>query len=234
MKNFKPKRKDLYILLAILSIGIAVAASRLSIMLGFGNSVMVAVFVVVLAIAAFIFSNTHIRLRNWVMKKIYTIPFFYNRMSCESGDNTIFESDIKQPCLKEEREKQYLDKAIEMKDKLSIALNYTQRAFALYASDEAIELLCNNLKVYVGKTSFDLLQPIVVSDELLPLDLYHFGWNIWNHFRVAHRQQIDMADFLKKTFPDTLKKTEANSIKSHLTDEPKKGIIKIKKSLLDH
>lgn len=72
------------------------------------------------------------------------------------------------------------------------------------------------------------LKPVKVK-ELTISDLRHFGWNIWNHFKP--RNQMDMASFLKDVFPDVFKEAEVESVKRHLKDDEKKGVIKIEKSL---
>jgi hypothetical protein len=42
---------------------------------------------------------------------------------------------------------------------------------------------------------------------------------------------MDIAHFLKKVFPDILKDVEVETIKRHLKDDERKGIIKIQESL---
>lgn len=66
--------------------------------------------------------------------------------------------------------------------KLQIALDYTRNQFALYVTDEDLGALCNAVNLYSKKEDI----PIDISvhtKELSNLDLYHFGWNIWNYFR---------------------------------------------------
>jgi hypothetical protein len=75
------------------------------------------------------------------------------------------------------------------------------------------------------------LRSIKTSKDLSSVDISHFGWNIWNHFNVGKR--IEIAQFLKRVFPDILKDVEVESIKSHLKDDELKGIIKIRKSLTE-
>ena len=77
--------------------------------------------------------------------------------------------------------------------------------------------------MYAEKLDFGNIRPIAVKD-LSNLDLYHFGWNIWNHFKPIKQEEI--SKLLKMAF-FTLEDIEVDSIKSHLKDDPKKGIIKI-------
>ena len=111
--------------------------------------------------------------------------------------------------------------------KIDIAIHYTQKEFAFYTTDEDLKLLCDYVIMYAEKLDFDNIKPITVKD-LSNLDLYHFGWNLWNHFKPIKQEEI--SKLLKKVFL-ALEDIELDSIKSHLKDDPKKGIIKITDNL---
>lgn len=111
--------------------------------------------------------------------------------------------------------------------KIDIAIHYTRKEFALYTTDEDLELLCDYVIMYAEKLNFEHIKPITVKD-LSNLDLYHFGWNLWNHFKPIKQEQV--SKLLKKVFL-ALEDIELDSIKSHLKDDPKKGIIKITNDL---
>ncbi|RRQ46321.1 hypothetical protein [Chryseobacterium sp. SC28] len=128
------------------------------------------------------------------------------------------------------RKAQQEKKTQQDQEKLQIALNYTKQKFALYVSDEDLKVLCDYIILYSEKQSFEHIQLVKIK-ELSTLDLYHFGWNLWNHFKIG--QQIEIASFLKHLFAESLKEVEIDTIKSHLKDDPKKGLITIKESLSD-
>jgi len=113
-------------------------------------------------------------------------------------------------------------------NKKDIAIKYTQNEFAAYCSDEDLHLLCQYLIFYAEKKSLQNIKPITTND-LSNLDFYHFGWNIWNHFRVSKQEEISF--FLKSVFANYLEDIETDTIKSHLKDYELKGIIKIQKSI---
>lgn len=115
-------------------------------------------------------------------------------------------------------------------EKLQIALNYTKQKFALYVSEEDLKVLFDYIILYSEKQTFENIQLVKIK-ELTTLDLYHFGWNLWNHFKVG--QQIEIASFLKHVFTESLRDVEIDTIKSHLKDDPKKGLITIQESLSD-
>ena len=114
-------------------------------------------------------------------------------------------------------------------EKLQIALDYTRNQFALYVTDEDLDALCNAVSLYSKKEGIS--NDISVQTKgLTNLDLYHFGWNIWNQFRPIKQEEI--SKLLKNVFV-SLDDIDLESIKSHLKDEPKKGIIKIQENLAD-
>ena len=115
-------------------------------------------------------------------------------------------------------------------EKLQVAVDYTRNQFALYLKDEDLDVLCDAVNLYSVKE--DILNNIsIYTKDLTNLDLYHFGWNIWNHFRPIKQEEI--SKLLKNVFV-SLDDIDLESIKSHLKDEPKKGIIKIQENLADY
>lgn len=116
-------------------------------------------------------------------------------------------------------------------DKRAIAIKYSQQQFAPYVSDKDLLKLCEYIELYSAKLPLSHVEPINIKG-LVALDLFHFGWNIWNHFRVGKQDEI--SQFLKQVFATTFKDVEVGSIKSHLRDDEKKGTIPIVQSLSDH
>ncbi|NDW13818.1 hypothetical protein D0T50_13100 [Bacteroides sp. 214] len=130
--------------------------------------------------------------------------------------------------LEDIRNEQQQNIAKEQEEILNVALDYTRKSFALYLSDEDLDVLCRNVRSYMNKLEETKLKPVKVK-ELSALDLRHFGWNIWNYFKP--RNQMDIANLLKIVFPDVFKEVEVKSIKRHLKDDELKGVIKIIESL---
>lgn len=117
-----------------------------------------------------------------------------------------------------------------VQDKRAIAIKYTQQQFAPYVSDKDLLRLCEYIELYSTKLPLSHVEPINIKG-LVALYLFHFGWNIWNHFRVSKQDEI--SQFLKQVFAITFKDVEVGSIKSHLRDDEKKGVIPIVQSLSD-
>ncbi|HEX7870574.1 MAG TPA: hypothetical protein VF455_10730, partial [Chryseobacterium sp.] len=129
------------------------------------------------------------------------------------------------PNLKEELK---IKETQNFNSRLEVALQYTQEQFALYTSEKDLEYLCEYVIKYSRKEKIESVKPIVVH-TLSNIDLYHFGWNIWEHFGKRHQDEI--AFFLKAVFAGSFVDAGAKTIKSHLKDDESKGIIKIRKDL---
>jgi hypothetical protein len=114
--------------------------------------------------------------------------------------------------------------------KIEIAIHYAQQQFALYAADEDLKQLVKNIIIYAEDINFENIKPVKIKD-LSNLDLYHFGWNIWNCFKVSKQDRT--AQFLKLTFAEALKDVEENSIKTHLKDDEHKGVIRIEEDFTE-
>ncbi|MFC0776996.1 hypothetical protein [Flavobacterium sp. HJSW_4] len=114
--------------------------------------------------------------------------------------------------------------------RIDIAILYARREFVLYVADDDLKQLGRNIIIYAEGINFENIKPVKVKG-LSSLDLYHFGWNIWNFFKVSRQDRA--AQFLKLTFAEALKDVEENSIKTHLKDDEQKGLIKIMEDLAD-
>ena len=120
-------------------------------------------------------------------------------------------------------------KAQNKKRKFDIAKEYITETFSPYCSNEEIENICAAIIDYSkGETDFSKY-PSVEIKGLNNLDLYHFAWSIWNHFRVGKQDVI--VKFLKVIFKQKLLDVDVKTIKSYLKDDENKGIVKIKEDL---
>ena len=132
-------------------------------------------------------------------------------------NNTITTKSLEESRVKQQR--QLHDKKRAKRD---YAVKYTRKEFAPYVSDDDMERLCRYVELYASQNPLTDIQPIRVK-TLTNLDIYHFGWNIWNYLNVS--KQDDISLLLKKVFAHHLKDVEPDGIKSHLKDDPKKGVI---------
>lgn len=125
------------------------------------------------------------------------------------------------------REKHEQDEIIRKREVLDVAIQYTRTTFAPFADDQNINHLCEYVIQYSTGTELKEVEPIRVKD-LQNIDLYHFGWNIWNHFRI--NKQEDIAYFLKVVFARNLKDVDIDTIRKKLTFNEGKFKIELKKS----
>jgi hypothetical protein len=235
MKNNQMEFILLYVLVASVMLMFATLARISAFSLGVDNFTAFIVFLVVLGIEITVYLCIRVVLQDlmlpWIARLILKVPYFKNKTKSTPSIDKITNHITEPASLEDIRNEQLQNKAKEQEEKLNIALNYTRKTFAPYISDGQIEVLCGNLQLYADKLNLEKLRSIKTSKDLSSVDISHFGWNIWNHFNVGKR--IEIAHFLKRVFPDILKDAEVESIKSHLKDDELKGIIKIRKSLIE-
>ena len=148
----------------------------------------------------------------------------------EDSKENIEDQTMEKVHLESIRKTQLQQKQQIEREKLQVAVDYTRNQFALYLKDEDLDALCDAVNLYSVKENI-LNNISVYTKDLTNLDLYHFGWNIWNHFRPIKQEEV--SKLLKNVFV-SLDDIDLESIKSHLKDEPKKGIIKIQENLADY
>lgn len=244
MKNNILEYIILYVIVACAALVIATLARIFAVSMGFDGFTAFIVFLVVLAIQVIVYLSIHVVLQNlmlpWIGNGLAKIPYFRKKIEQRQDLPIVVEPQIEESTtetdisvsdvpLEDIRNEQQQNIAKEQEDILNIALNYTRKSFALYLSDEDLDILCRNIRAYMNKLDEKELKPVKIK-ELSALDLRHFGWNIWNYFKP--RNQMDIASLLKIVFPDVFKGVEVKSIKRHLKDDELKGVIKIKEELL--
>jgi len=235
----------LYVIVACVALVIATLARMSAVLMGFDSFTAFMVFIIVLVILAIVYLSIHVVLQNlmlpWIGKGLAKIPYFRKKIEerqvsqiavepqIEEKETEIdlSESDVSLDDIRNEQQQNIVKGQEEI---LNIALNYTRKSFALYLSDEDLDVLCQNVRAYMNRLDEKELKPVKVK-KLTALDLRHFGWNIWNYFKP--RNQMDIANLLKIVFPDVFKGVEVKSIKRHLKDDELKGVIKIRESLIE-
>ena len=240
MENRNLEYIILYLIVGCVIIVFAAIVRLFTLVLGFDNFSASVVFFVSIGSCVVIYLSINLFLQRlmlpWIAKILQMIPYIKNRTEKTGAiaREKVFGKEapkIQQPLpnLDQLRKEHFQAEEKEQKNIRSIALQYTQSIFAPYTTDEELKRLCHYIELYSLKKDFSEITPIKLSDNLNSIDLYHFGWNIWNHFRIS--KQTEVAYFLKKVFPDILHDVEIETIKRHLKDDELKGIIKIQKSL---
>jgi hypothetical protein len=233
------------VIVACAALAIATLARIFAVSMGFDSFTAFIVFLVVLAIQVIVYLSIHVVLQNlmlpWIGNGLAKIPYFRMKIEQRQALPVVIEPQIEEEeaeidtpesdvSLEDIRNEQQRNIAKEQEEILNVALDYTRKSFALYLSDEDIDVLCRNVRAYMNKLEEKELKPVKVK-ELSAIDLRHFGWNIWNYFKP--RNKMDIANLLKIVFPDVFKGVEVKSLKRHLKDDELKGMIKIQESLAE-
>jgi hypothetical protein len=217
------------VIVACVALAIAALARMFTVSVGFDGFTAFIVFVVALAVQVVVYLSIQVVLQNmmlpWIGNGLAKIPYFRKKIEEKEAKIDIPESDVSLDDIRNEQQKNI---AKEQEEVLNVALDYTRKSFALYLSDEDLNVLCRNIRAYMNRLDEKEFKPVKVK-ELSALDLRHFGWNIWNYFKP--RNQMDIANLLKIVFSDIFKDVTAESIKSHLKDDELKGVIKIEEKL---
>ena len=100
--------------------------------------------------------------------------------------------------------------------------NYTRIIFSPHVDNHDLKKLAECILIYSNGDK--ILNPVSVkTHDLTKMDLFHFGWNMVNHFKKSKQE---VAPWLKFVFSD-LKDLELSSITKKLKVESDKGTIKI-------
>ena len=100
--------------------------------------------------------------------------------------------------------------------------NYTRIIFSPHVDDHDLQKLEESILIY--SNGYNIIDPVSVkTHDLTKMDLFHFGWNMVNHFKKSKQE---VAPWLKFVFSD-LKDLELSSITKKLKVESNKGTIKI-------
>ena len=232
-----------YLSVIVVCVIIALSARVIALRLGVDEFTAQIVFWSVVAIGIIIYSILSI-----LVEGLFTalVKFFFPKKQKDKTNDKTSDAEAEQvvdgvnsPSAAEQQQsmdfdsiRQQQQKIMDQKeqDKRTIAIKYTQQQFAPYVSDKDLLKLCKYIELYSAKLPLSHVEPINIKG-LVVLDLFHFGWNIWNHFRIGKQDEI--SQFLKQVFATTFKDVEVGSIKSHLRDDEKKGVIPIVQSLSD-
>ena len=100
--------------------------------------------------------------------------------------------------------------------------NYTRIIFSPHVDDHDLKKLAESILIY--SSGENIINPVSVkTHDLTKMDLFHFGWNMVNHF---NKSKQEVAPWLKFVFSD-LQDLELSSITKKLKVESEKGTIKI-------
>lgn len=236
MKSNHSEQIILYVLMTCISLVLASLVRITALSFGSDSFTAFILFIITLAILLIIYLSIRVFMQDLmfplISKGLNRISFIRKKIAKAPSPTTkgeyIHIEDSTCPPLDVMRKEQQQNKNAQKEESIKLGLDYTQKTFALYLSDSDLEILSQNVHIYIAKLDLDSIKAVRVK-ELTALDIRHFGWNIWNRFRSYN--QMETARFLKIVFPDIFYDTEIDSIKSHLKDDELKGIIKIENNI---
>jgi len=231
----------LYLLVACAAGVFAIFVRLFTIMIGFDAFTANVCFFLAIVVSFSVYLSIHVVLRNllipWIGKIIVLIPFF--RRNFKAKELTEIQSldtkaepqaELHSTSLDEIRKAHQLAEEKKQDETRATAILYTQTIFAPFILDQDLNRLCHYIELYSERKELVQITPIKVSDQINTTDVYHFGWNIWNHFRIS--DQYGMAIFLKKVFAPTLKEvSDIETIKKKLRIQDQNCTIKLNSNL---
>jgi membrane protein implicated in regulation of membrane protease activity len=138
----------LYVIVACVVLAIATLTRIFTVSMGFDGFTAFMVFIVALAVQVVVYLSIHVVLQNlmlpWIGEWLSKTP--YIRKKIENRQIPTIVEDIlpaasAQPSLEDIRNEQLQNRTKEQEDKFNIVLNYTRKSFALYLSDEYLDVL---------------------------------------------------------------------------------------------
>jgi len=231
----------LYLLVACAAGVFAIFVRLFTIMIGFDAFTANVCFFLAIVISISVYLSIHVILRNlllpWIGKFIILFPFF--RRNFKAKELTEIQSldtkaepqtEFHLSNLEEIRKAHQLTEDKKQNETRTTAIRYTQTIFAPFILDQDLIRLCQYIDLYSERKELGQIAPIKVYDQINTTDIYHFGWNIWNHFRIS--DQNGMAIFLKKVFAPTLKEvSDIETIKKKLRIQDQNCTIKLNSNL---
>jgi len=118
---------------------------------------------------------------------------------------------------------------------ITVFCDYTAKVIGKHIPAEAFKRLGIYIERYAREQPLDNVQSInVPPHKINNNDLYHYGWNLWNHFRAnrVDKRQECVVEWLKEVFAN-LEEIETSTIKGKLTIHDPKGSIALHKSIPD-
>ncbi|HZL09714.1 MAG TPA: hypothetical protein VFC65_06935 [Prolixibacteraceae bacterium] len=224
--------------------GVFATITRLfTLMMGFDAFTANACFFLAIIVSFMVYLSIQVVLRNlllpWIGKIIVLIPFFRRNINAikpteiQSLDiKAELHAELHSTSLDEIRKAHHLAEENKQDRTRATAILYTQTIFAPFILDQDLNRLCHYIDLYSERKELNQITPIKVSDQINTTDVYHFGWNLWNHFRIS--DQKGMAIFLKKVFAPTLKEvTDIETIKKKLRIQDPNCTIKLNSNLFE-
>jgi hypothetical protein len=215
----------LYIITAIAGFVIAVAVRFLCISSGYDAGTANLVFVMILGIEIVLYLVLMKTIINQVDK------FMIRRKNKKDAKNTCAENVASS-------EESVHDRIVRERFEQSVTIfcEYTQKALGKYIPAGELQKLNSYIELFAREQGLENIEPVQIpSRQINNNDLYHYGWNLWNHFKGRRQDQRQecVVSWLKIVFTN-LSEVEFSTIKGKLTIFDVKSKITIQKNIPDY
>ena len=216
----------LHIVMAVAALTIAVAARFICIRNICDTGIANLVFIIVLGIEVILYL---ILMKAIIFQFEKLIAWWKNK---KDAKGIVVESDNISP--QESVHNQIVRERFE--ESIAIFQEYAQKSFGRYISSDEIKKLFSHIGLYAKEQPLENIIPVQTPrHQVSNNDLYHFGWNMWNHFNNYRQDQTQecVVAWLKVAFAN-LNDVELSTIKGKLTIFDAKSKITIQKSIPDY
>jgi hypothetical protein len=215
----------LHIVTAIAAFSVAVATRFICIKSGCDTGTANLVFIIVLGIGVILY-----------LILIKTIIFQFEKLIARQKKKKAKDIVIESNSISSEESVH--DQIVRGRFEKSIAIfqEYTQQSFGRYISSDEIKKLYTYIELFAKEQPLENIIPVQISKrQISNNDLYHFGWNMWSHFK-NHRQdqtQECVVAWLKVVFANLID-VEFSTIKGKLKIFDSKSKISIQENISDY
>jgi hypothetical protein len=211
----------LYAITAIVAVIVAIAVRYACIAGGVDLGTANLVFVVVLAVEAV----SYLLLAKSIIRLVDNL--LARRIKSRAGKTAAATSAEESPYDRIVREK--------FEGKIADFRKYTAIVLRSHVSAEELQRLDGYIDIYAREQPLDKPERIKIhSHKISNNDLYHYGRNLWNHFRADRKdkRQECVVDWLKAVFAN-LENVEPSTIKGKLTIFDPNGHIPVIENISD-
>jgi len=216
----------LHIVMAVTALTIAVSARLICIRSGCDTGTANLVFIIVLGIEVILYL---------ILMKVIIFQFeklIAWRKNKEEVKNTVTK-DINVP-IEESVHDQIVRERFE--ESIAIFQEYTQKSFGRYISSDEMKNLFGYIELFAREQSLENIIPVQTPrHQINNNDLYHFGWNLWNHFKNYRQDQTQecVVAWLKVVYAN-LSDVEFSTIKGKLKIFDAKSKITIQENIFNY
>ena len=218
----------LHIVMAVAALTIAVAARFFCIRSGCDTGTANLIFIIVVGVEVILYM---------ILMKVI-ISQFEKLIAWRKDKKDVKEIVVESNNISSLSQESVHDQIVRERFEESIVIfqEYTQKSFGRYISSDEIKKLNEYIELFAKEQPLENTIPAQTPrHQVSNNDLYHFGWNMWNHFKNYRQDQTQecVVAWLKAVFAN-LNDVELSTIKGKLTIFDAKSKITIQKNIPDY